>query len=162
DGGPGEARRTLGPAGLRARAVHLAHCRPRAARLALPRDVRTAVAPGPLPHRRARWAGLGGRRLVLCRRRRLARRRCLEERFPAGEQRGEVVARRTVRRDEVDVRPVLGEPALELRDPLLPALDLALDQLDRALLLSLFRAPPRLRSRRWGRLGLGGASLVVL
>src|SRR6185312_4510710 len=86
----------------------------------------------------------------------------LEEQLPALEERREVVAGRAVGGDEVDVRPVLRQPPLELGDVLLAARDLALDEFERAGAVVLFLSLPafRLRFRRWGRFELGPALVV--
>src|SRR5262249_46780478 len=88
----------------------------------------TVVPPG-----EAGEAGIASKRR---RKRRLRLARSLfEERLPALEERCEVVARRPVGGDEVDVRPVLCELPLEFRYALFAAGDLALDEFQGRLLL---------------------------
>src|SRR5262249_11254342 len=94
------------------------------------------------------------------RRLRLAR-SLFEERLPALEERCQVVARRPVGGDEVDVRPVLCELPLELRYALFAAGDLALDEFQGRLPLFWFLRPPLPRFRRWRRFDLRAAVAVL-
>src|SRR5262245_31748333 len=87
-----------------------------------------------------------------------------EEDLPALEERGELVARRPVRSEDVHVRPVVRERALELRDAGLHARDLAFEALELgglALRGSRARRPGRVVSARLRSLDGRARSLAL-